>query len=544
MFGTKIKKRQAKIISLLNSLPECTPEEKKQKIQSIQGLYALELFDMKKYPQALAEFFKLNTDPAEVIKLFLELDGKSTEEKVEVKKIKGKDLESALNALIQYLIKVKKNILELSHESGNGQTDIVKECHKQQLELIDTTLLKCYLETKQALVTPLLRANNCNLEEAEKTLLRHGKNNELVLLYQMKEQHEKALEILREQSKRESAIEVYQRTANYLQQLGSEHLSLIFKFSAWILKEDPDEGLKIFTATIEAVEKLPRPKIFNFLLRDHEMVVIPYLEHVIHIWNDTDALFHNALIDMYRDKLTVENKNSPEEDFQNIKSKLLSFLEASTYYTPKSVLLHFPQDSMFEERAIVLGKLGRHEQALAIHVLILGDINRAIHYAEKVSAASSDKYQDVFVSLMRIIMYPNQCDCLDGLLANVPRHPKTSVGDNEIALHILEKYIHKISPLKALSVLPDSVPLIRLKQFFASSLDVHSTMKRHIQILKGLSYAEHIYVQELQEYFESQSVVINEYDICHVCKRRFGNQSAFVRYPNGEIVHYSCKLNK
>lgn len=63
------------------------------------------------------------------------------------------------------------------------------------------------------LVTPLLQANNCNLEEAEKTLLRHGKHNELVLLYQMKEQHVKALELLREQSKRESATDGGRKTS-------------------------------------------------------------------------------------------------------------------------------------------------------------------------------------------------------------------------------------------------------------------------------------------------------------------------------------------
>lgn len=123
---------------------------------------------------------------------------------------------------------------------------------------------------------------------------------------------------------------------------------------------------------MEAVENLPRHQILEFLLRDHKMVAIPYLEHVIHTWNDTDALFHDVLIDMYRDKLTVENKNISEVEFQNMNAKLLSFLKTSSYYTPERVLLHLPQDSLFEERAIVLGKLGRHEQALAIFVLILG----------------------------------------------------------------------------------------------------------------------------------------------------------------------------
>jgi hypothetical protein len=39
---------------------------------------------------------------------------------------------------------------------------------------------------------------------------------------------------------------------------------------------------------------------------------------------------------------------------------------------------------LFEERAIVLGKLGLHERALAIYVSILRDVPHAIQYCDKV----------------------------------------------------------------------------------------------------------------------------------------------------------------
>ena len=126
--------------------------------------------------------------------------------------------------------------------------------------------------------------------------------------------------------------------------------------------------MKIFTE----VEDLPRPKILDFLLREHESLVIPYLEHVIHTWNDTNSLFHDALINMYRDKITDKKATLTDAEIQHIKSKLIGFLEKSAHYTPERVAVHFPTDSLFEERAIIYGKLGRHEQALAIYVLILG----------------------------------------------------------------------------------------------------------------------------------------------------------------------------
>ncbi|KAM3961523.1 vacuolar protein sorting 39 [Aphomia sociella] len=538
-----LKDKQFQIAIDLTKLSDCTQEEKEHSIRSIQKLFALELFYSKDYSRSMQEFLTLDTDPAEVIELFPDLDTRPELNKN--KKLKGKDLENALKALIEYLLALRGNIGKNTAQAGSSQGEGSQRNVTQQLELIDTTLLKCYLQTNDAFVASLLRLNNCRLEEAEKTLLQHGKYSELIILYQTKGQHTKALQLLREQAKQpDSSLKGYSRTKNYMQNLGAEHINLIFKFSDWILKEHPEEGLKIFTEDKVEVENLPRPKILDFLLREHEALVIPYLEHVIHTWNDTDSLFHDALISRYRNKITDKSTTMTEEELQHTKSKLIAFLEKSEYYTPEIVILHFPNDSLFEERAIILGKLGRHEQALAIYVQILGDVERAVRYCENVSESSNDKNQDVYVTLMKILVHPENSSALSGPLANVPRHPKTAEPDLETALNILEKHGDKISPLKALSVLPDDVPLTRLKHFLECALDGQLTLKRRTQVLKGLLYAEHMQVQELKQLHESKSVVINDYNVCPVCKKRFGNQSAFVRYPNGDIVHYSCRQDK
>ncbi|GBP23493.1 hypothetical protein EVAR_12773_1 [Eumeta japonica] len=496
-----LKDKHFQLAIELTSLSDATPEEKQQKINSIQMLHALDLFDHKDYSGSMKEFIKLNTDPAEVIKLFPELEAKPNTEPGK-NKLQDKDLENALNALIGYLTEVrlkifiddeKPNCSDKSECSSYNQDDMRQKNVMQQVELIDTTLLKCYLQTNDAFVASLLRLNHCKLDEAERTLLHHGKHSELIILYQNKQQHTKALQLLKEQAKQpDSILKGYHLTKNYLQHLGPENINLIFQFSDWLLKEHPEEGLKIFTEDIAEVESLPRPRILDFLLREHESLVIPYLEHVIHSWNDTNPIFHNALIRMYREKLTDNRANITEEEIVHIKAKLIAFLEESSYYTPETVLLHFPNDSLMEERAIILGKLGRHEQALAIYVQILGDVERAIRYCEATTQKPTDKNQDVYVILMRILMNPEQTSALSGPLANVPRHPRASVPDLETALRILEKHSDKISPMKALSVLPDSVPLVRLKHFLQSALDSQLSLKRKTQMLKGLLYAEHM----------------------------------------------------
>lgn len=96
--------------------------------------------------------------------------------------------------------------------------------------------------------------------------------------------------------------------------------------------------------------------------------------------------------------------------------------------------------------------------------------------------------------------------------------------DLEMALQLLEEKASKINPLKALEILPNTVPIGRIKHFLEVSLQGNLNAKRTIQILKGLLCAEHLQVQEQRMHYESQSVLMTEFNICPVCKKRFGNQ--------------------
>jgi len=93
-----------------------------------------------------------------------------------------------------------------------------------------------------------------------------------------------------------------------------------------------------------------------------------------------------------------------------------------------------------------------------------------------------------------------------------------------MALQLLEEHASKINPMKALKVLPDSVPIGRIKHFLEVSLQNNLNARRRTQVLKGLLYAEHLQVQEQRMHYESQSVLMTEFNICPVCKKRFGNQ--------------------
>ncbi|XP_077303016.1 vacuolar protein sorting 39 [Arctopsyche grandis] len=586
-----LKDKHFQLAIQLTNMSDESKEEKKQRIDSIQMLYALDLFDNKKFSESMQIFLELDTNPSEIIRLFPDLSttNKPTADSSNGTKPQNPELENSLLALTEYLRMVRqKVIIKLNPKPVNGetqkggvnqneavakhnemtsyqteteikqnettpklteaeikQTEAMIKQNKLLLEIIDTTLLKCYLQTNDAFIGPLLRLNNCKLEEAEQVLLQHKKYSELIILYQTNGQHTKALQFMKDQAKQsDSSLKGFHRTKNYLQHLGAEHINLIFEFSNWILLEQPEEGLKIFTDDILEVENLPRAKVLDFLLREHESLVIPYLEHIIHIWADDNAIYHNALVRILREKMIDTKGLYSDVEKQNCKAKLLSFLQRSNYYSPEMVLVHFPNDSLFEERAIVLGKLDAHEQALSIYVYILDDVQRAIGYCDEVDQKSKDnkKNLDVYVILIRLLVNPTKEVLLNGPLWNVAKTPYKP--DIDTALSLLEKHADKIDPLKVLLALPDSVPISRLKKFLEIAVQKQLINRRRMQVLKGLLYAENLQVQELKMIHESQSVVVADYNVCPVCKKRFGNQSAFVRYPNGDIVHYSCQDKK
>lgn len=96
--------------------------------------------------------------------------------------------------------------------------------------------------------------------------------------------------------------------------------------------------------------------------------------------------------------------------------------------------------------------------------------------------------------------------------------------DLEMGLKLLEEHASKINPLKMLTILPDMIPIGQLKHFLEVSLQNNLNNRRKTQVLKGLLYAEHLQMQEQRMHYESQSVLMTEFNICPVCKKRFGNQ--------------------
>lgn len=134
--------------------------------------------------------------------------------------------------------------------------------------------------------------------------------------------------------------------------------------------------------------------------------------------------------------------------------------------------------------------------------------------------------EEVYVTLIRQLLKPEEKDIgiPNSQMLLESSSQRTAQPDLETALELLEEHAAKIEPVKALEALPDSVPIGRIQHFLEASLQNNINEKRRMQVLKGLLYAEHLQVHEQRMHYESQNVLMTEFNVCPVCKKRFVSQ--------------------
>ncbi|XP_063354578.1 vam6/Vps39-like protein isoform X1 [Pelmatolapia mariae] len=558
-----LQDKQFELALQLAKMKDDSDGDKKQQIHHIQNLYAFNLFCQKRFDDSMQVFAKLGTDPTHVIGLYPDLLPGDYRKQLHypnpLPALSGAELEKAHLALIDYLTQKRSHLVKQLNDSDPSTTSPLMEgtptikSRKKLLQIIDTTLLKCYLHTNVALVSPLLRLenNHCHIEESEYVLKKAHKYSELIILYEKKGLHQKALQVLLDQStKANSPLKGHERTVQYLQRLGAENLGIIFEFSPWVLKTCPEDGLKIFTEDLTEVESLPRDKVLQFLKDGFKELAIPYLEHIIYVWEEKGPEFHNVLIQLYLGRVQVLMKEylkllpkgasavpagKENGELGEFRNKLLTFLDISTFYEPARLISDFPFDGLLEERALLLGRMGKHEQALFIYVHILKDTHMAEEYCHGHYNSSMEGNKDVYLSLLRMYLSPPDVHCLGPVKMELSE-PQANL---QAALQVLELHHSKLNTTKAINLLPANTQIREIRVFLESVLEEKAQRKRCNQVLKSLLQAEFLRVQEERIFHQQVKCVITEEKICRVCKKKIGN-SAFARYPNGVVVHYFC----
>uniref|UniRef100_A0A914XX23 CNH domain-containing protein n=1 Tax=Panagrolaimus superbus TaxID=310955 RepID=A0A914XX23_9BILA len=424
--------------------------------------------------------------------------------------------------------------------------------HENILELADTVLLKCYLKNRPSMVPSLLRLshNHCNVEETARDLYNVERFDDLFLLYSKKNMRRKALEILKIQSKKEESL-LYglEEAVKYMQSFGPSNFDLIKEYSIWILNEEPEWGVKIFaTNDTEIVKQLPREQVLSFLRSECVAAVIPYLEHIIFKWRDEKPSFHEELAGMYISKVKKlmteyvhvlsENERIPqageeEGELGIYRKKLIHFLNYSNKYNPNTIdsLLN---DILMQERAIIYGRLGRHEEALLIYANVLMDYELAEEHCEKYY---NDKNQDVFVILFKAYTNPTLLPSFSTIKRIRYSHPKISE-----ALNLLTRHPTQIDPVEALHLLPEITSLRKVWPALEAVMEAIKNKASALEIHVALTKLDVHKKQASLRKMKSEKVEIDYNVICFHCEKPI--DSAFVKFKNGKLAHYSCHMRQ
>ncbi|KAJ5069157.1 cnh domain containing [Anaeramoeba ignava] len=238
-------------------------QDKEMKLKEIREMHSFHLFCQKQYSRALEYFDEMNEfDFRSIFYLYPALIKTETLKKLQVKPPLNTgnydptqdDIQAAIWALIIFLTKQRGYIVKYISDPAkfpNIKAKFMLERDPNILSLIDTVILKCYVEVSQELIMSFFKFphNSCDLEESKRVLESKNLVKELVELHRIKLLDEDALKIVSSQyEKTKKADEL----VSYLKHLNNDKLDLIFKYSGWVIHNFPERAKEIFIWNVRA----------------------------------------------------------------------------------------------------------------------------------------------------------------------------------------------------------------------------------------------------------------------------------------------------
>ncbi|MCJ1283462.1 Vacuolar morphogenesis protein 6 [Xylographa opegraphella] len=500
--------------------------------------------------------------------------------------LEGKDLETATSELAGFLVGARTKLQRFLNpdgtlkevasdasigSKGTGIEDLLVTSHKghdpgreqrlrETAKLVDTTLFRSYMLVRPSMAGPLFRLPNfCDASVVNEKLLQTGRYNDLVDFFFGKRLHREALDLLKnfgletEDGKAPPYLQGPQRTVAYLQNLPPELIDLILEYAEWPIRANPELGMEIFLADTENSETLPRLRVLNFLQKIDQKLAVKYLEHIIEELNDTTPDFHQRLIDDYLAGLKSQDPAGHVKKSE-YKEKLLNFLRTSQHYDSWKVIQQLPGDvpDLYEARAIVLGQMREHRQALLIYVFKLKDPEKAENYCNQIYLTETSPTSSPAKSRRKSVTNdddgpPSIYHSLLSLYMSPPSPYEPQWGP---ALEILAKHGSRLPASSTLALIPEVLPIQKLESYFRARIRSANTVVNDTRMVASLRKTVEI-GEEAKLYLgdrkaggnagRNRHVVITEERVCGVCHKRFGG-SAIKVMPNNAVVHYGCAI--
>ncbi|KAH0653928.1 hypothetical protein KY289_031606 [Solanum tuberosum] len=479
--------------------------------------------------------------------------------------------------------------------------------------ILDTALLQALILTGQfSAATDFLKAlNYCDVKICEEFLQKRSQYACLLELYRSNSMHREALKLLHqlvEESKSEQTpVELSLKfkpdmVIEYLKPLCATDPMLVLEFSLPVLESCPMQTIELFLSG-----NIPADLVNSYLKQHAPNMQATYLELMLamnensisgNLQNEMVQIYLSEVLDLYAE-LSSQQKWD-EKSCSPTRKKLLSALESISGYNPEVLLKRLPPDALYEERALLLGKMNQHELALSIYVHKLHVPELALSYCDRVYESglqqhSAKSYGNIYLTLLQIYLNPmkttknfekkitnlvsSQSPGIPKVGSGTPAKVKggrfkkiaeiegaedtrfspsgtdsgRSDGDTEDAaeegdstimldqvLDLLSKRWDRIHGAQALKLLPRDTKLQNLLPFLGPLLRKSSEAYRNFSVIKSLRESENLQVKD-ELYSQRKAVLkITSDSMCSLCNKKIGT-SVFAVYPNGKtIVHFVC----
>ncbi|XP_015284066.1 PREDICTED: transforming growth factor-beta receptor-associated protein 1 [Gekko japonicus] len=402
-------------------------------------------------------------------------------------------------------------------------------------EDVDTALLKLYAEANHESLLDLLASENfCILTDSATWLEKHKKFFALGLLYHSNGQDAAALQlwvkIVNGDIQDSTRTDLYEYIVDFLTSC-SDH-ELVWKYAEWLLQQSEEIGIYVFTRRPqeEGQDNSFNPDDVMSCLNKYPKSLVKYLEFLVLERRIQKEKYHTHLAVLYLEK--VLNLKSLEaernEELFETKAKLQSLLRESDLYRTRFILDKISGSDLHMECAILYGKLEEHDKALHILVHVLKDFAAAEDYC-------------VWNSKNRGILYRQK---LFHMLLTA--YLNSSSAEHELvmaAVDLLNSHAADFDAALVLRLLPDSWSVQLLSSFLAGAMRESIHSQRMSQIALGLAKAENLIYKHEKVKLKGDTTVLSDRKLCQVCQTPFC-EPAFVRYPNGSVVHTHCAAGR
>ncbi|KAL0891609.1 hypothetical protein Bca101_015592 [Brassica carinata] len=542
------------------------------------------------------------------------------------------DLESkkmshnTLMALIKYLQKRRPIIIEKATSEGTEEviSDAVGKTYgaydssktkksnkgrgtislnsgaREMAAILDTALLQALLHTGQsgAAVELLKGVNYCDVKICEEILMKSKNYAALLELFKSNSMHHEALKLLNQLSEESKSNQ------SQTEPLCRTDPMLVLEYSMLVLESCPTQTIDLFLSgniSADLVNSYLKQHAPNMQGRYLELMMAMNETAVSgNLQNEMVQIYLSEVLDLHA-ALSAQQKWD-DKDHPPERKKLLSALENISGYNPQTLLKRLPRDALYEERAVILGKMNQHELALSIYVHKLHAPNLALAYCDRIYESvsflpSGKPASNIYLTLLQIYLNPKKSakdfakrivalgsfessdttKMMESVLSSKVKGGRskkivaiegaedmraglsssTDSGRSDVdveepmeegnstvmiseVLDLLSQRWERINGAQALKLLPRETKLQNLLPFLAPLLRNSSEAHRNYSVIKSLRQSENLQVKEELYKHRKGVVQVTSDSMCSLCNKKIG-ASVFAVYPNGKtLVHFVC----